>query len=176
MSDADAHGEETGEVVEGASHDSATLASAFEAAVREDRRDTDLAFEVMQERATEGGLNATGVGAGALPELVGARGEIERMLDYRLEHGSAATRRRVDAKLKQLRAASGARGRREVGELGRSERGTDDEGRREERIVAPPRASRRERGRRVRHVGAATAPRGHRLAGRERGRVRDAAA
>ena len=59
MSDADAHGDETGEVVEGASHDSATLASAFEAAVREDRRDTDLAFEVMQERATEGGLNAT---------------------------------------------------------------------------------------------------------------------
>ena len=96
MSDADAHGEETGEVVEGASHDSATLASAFEAAVREDRRDTDLAFEVMQERATEGGLNATGVGAGALPELVGARGEIERMLDYRLQHGSAATRRRVE--------------------------------------------------------------------------------
>ena len=41
MSDADAHGEETGEVVEGASRDSATLASAFEAAVREDRRDTD---------------------------------------------------------------------------------------------------------------------------------------
>ena len=118
MSDADAHGDETGEVVEGASHDSATLASAFEAAVREDRRDTDLAFEVMQERATEGGLNATGVGAGALPELVGARGEIERMLDYRLEHGGAATRRRVEAKLKQLRAASGARGRREVGELG----------------------------------------------------------
>ena len=39
MSDADAHGEETGEVVEGASHDSATLASAFEAAVREDRCD-----------------------------------------------------------------------------------------------------------------------------------------
>ena len=118
MSDADAHGDETGEVDKGASHDSATLASAFEAAVREDRRDTDLAFEVMQERATEGGLNATGVGAGALPELVGARGEIERMLDYRLEHGGAATRRRVEAKLKQLRAASGARGRREVGELG----------------------------------------------------------
>ena len=114
MSDADAHGEETGEVVEGASRDSATLASAFEAAVREDRRDTDLAFEVMQERATEGGLNATGVGAGALPELVGARGEIERMLDYRLQHGSAATRRRVDAKLRpswraRLRSTSSRR-------------------------------------------------------------------
>ena len=90
--------------------------------MREDRRDTDSAFEVMQERATEGGLNATGVGAGALPELVGARLEIERMLEYRLEHGNTATRRRVEAKLKQLRAASGARregwGRERVGARG----------------------------------------------------------
>ena len=41
MSDAEGDGEEA--------HDSATLASAFEAAVEQDRRDTDRAFEAMQE-------------------------------------------------------------------------------------------------------------------------------
>ena len=65
MSDAQGDGEEA--------DDSATLASAFEAALEDDRRDQDRAFELMQERATEGGLNATGASAGALPELGGAR-------------------------------------------------------------------------------------------------------
>ena len=75
------------------------------------RRDEEArvqAYTHMHRRAQEGGLNANGSASG-VPELVGTRGEVTRMLEYRLEHGDAATVRRARNKMEQLRTRSGAR-------------------------------------------------------------------
>ena len=63
----------------------------------------------MLERARAGGLGGEADG-GAIPELVGAREQIIRMLQSRIEHADPSTQRRARDKLAQLQASAGGAG------------------------------------------------------------------
>ena len=76
-------------------------------AVRSDEEAVAAAWAHMLERARAGGGGAVHE-AGELPDLVGAREQIMRMLENRIANGDAATKRRASQKLAQLQTMAGA--------------------------------------------------------------------
>ena len=77
-----------------------------EIAVRDEAARVE-AFAHMHRRAQEGGLHGDATASG-VPELVGTRAEVMRMLEYRIANGDADTVRRARAKIEELRTRSGA--------------------------------------------------------------------
>ena len=91
-----------------AAADFAAAASALvEEVARRDEAARAEAFQHMRRRASEGGLNANGSESG-VPELVGSRTEVMRMLNNRIERGDARSVRRAREKVQQLQRRSGA--------------------------------------------------------------------
>ena len=96
---------------EGDSDVAADFAAAASALVEEVARRAEAAraeaFQHMRRRASEGGLNANGSESG-VPELVGSRTEVMRMLNNRIERGDARSVRRAREEVQQLQRRSGA--------------------------------------------------------------------